>query len=254
MMGLELFVAAVFLAPALWSVRAAPWVEQTTSSQHSGVWSKEQEGRLFEGDIVLPEDLADDRAAVTRDAKLWPKGIIPYVFEQRPNRQKRLIREAMEQIEAVSCLRFVNRTTERDYVFIDRNDTCGSYVGRKGGRQHLSLGLGCMQIGSVMHELLHVVGFHHEHSRSDRDEYIDVFLDNVEPGRQHNFRKMQPFEHRLLSPFDLDSIMLYGSEFFARAPGLFTLLAKDGSRLEAVFNKRRISDSDIRRIRMLYRC
>ncbi|XP_037571826.1 astacin-like metalloprotease toxin 5 [Dermacentor silvarum] len=253
MMALEFFVAAVFLAPALCSARAAPWVEPTTSSQHSGAWNKEQ-GGLFEGDIMLPEDFADDRAAVTRDAKLWPKGIIPYVFEPRPNRQKRLIREAMEQIEAVSCIRFVNRTTERDYVFIDRNDTCGSYVGRKGGRQHLALGLGCMQIGSVMHELLHVVGFHHEHSRSDRDDYIDVFLDNVQPGRQHNFRKMQPFENRLLSPFDLDSIMLYGSEFFARAPGLFTLLAKDGSRLEAVFNKRRISDSDTRRIRMLYRC
>ncbi|KAH6942754.1 hypothetical protein HPB50_009817 [Hyalomma asiaticum] len=219
----------------------------------AGSWSLEQ-GGLFEGDIMLPGDSWDDRAAVTRDAKLWPNGIIPYVLEPRPNRQKRLIREAMDKIEAVSCLHFVNHTTERDYVYIDRNDTCGSYVGRKGGRQHLSLGLGCMQIGSVMHELLHVVGFHHEHSRSDRDEYIDVFLENVQPGREHNFKKMRPFEHRLLTPFDLDSIMLYGSEFFARSPGLFTLLAKDGGRLVAVFSRKRISDSDARRIRMLYHC
>ncbi|KAL1474692.1 hypothetical protein MTO96_037803 [Rhipicephalus appendiculatus] len=186
------FIASVLWISALWNAQAAPWLEHTTSQNPSGSWSPDQV-RLFEGDIILPDDSLDDRTAVTRDTKLWPKGIIPYVFEARPNRQKRLIREAMEQIEAVSCLRFVNRTTERDYVYIDRNDTCGSSVGRKGGRQPLSLGLGCMQIGSVMHELLHVVGFHHEHSRSDRDEYVDVFLDNVQPGQEHNFKKMKAF-------------------------------------------------------------
>lgn len=37
--------------------------------------------------------------------------------------------------------------------------------------------------GIVMHELLHVLGFYHEHQRPDRDEYVSVDLDNVEPSK-----------------------------------------------------------------------
>ncbi len=46
-----------------------------------------------------------------------------------------------------------------------------------------------MQVGTVVHELMHAVGFYHEHSRYDRDKYVTVHFGNVKAGRQHNFDK-----------------------------------------------------------------
>jgi hypothetical protein len=37
-----------------------------------------------------------------------------------------------------------------------------------------------------MHELMHRLGFEHEHSRPDRNQFIEVFKDNIN-GNSHNF-------------------------------------------------------------------
>ena len=33
-----------------------------------------------------------------------------------------------------------------------------------------------------MHELMHVLGFAHEHQRHDQWKYINIFYDNIQPG------------------------------------------------------------------------
>ncbi|KAK8765140.1 hypothetical protein V5799_032251 [Amblyomma americanum] len=164
------------------------------------------------------------------------------------------IRDGMTSIEALSCLRFVERTTEDDYIFIDFSKGCSSFIGRQGGKQVLSLEKGCLAKATVMHELLHAAGFYHEHSRSDRDDYVVIFPENVKEGKMRNFNKRKPSENRLLTPFDLKSVMLYGSDTFSRAPGLATILTKDGKRLPQTHDKKSLSASDTRRIRMLYKC
>jgi hypothetical protein len=35
---------------------------------------------------------------------------------------------------------------------------------------------------------MHALGYWHEH-RPDRDDYVDVFLDRVHSGQEHNFAK-----------------------------------------------------------------
>lgn len=63
------------------------------------------------------------------------------------------------------------------YVFTHR---CWSYLGRIGSGQTLSLVVPqCMDKGTVIHELLHALGFWHEHSRPDRDEHVQVVWDNI---------------------------------------------------------------------------
>lgn len=41
---------------------------------------------------------------------------------------------------------------------------------------------GCMLKDTIIHEAYHSLGIDHEHNREDRDDHIDVFIDNVEPG------------------------------------------------------------------------
>ena len=69
------------------------------------------------------------------------------------------------------------RTDESDYIEIIKNakggnDLCQSYVGRKGGKQALTLNRNCYDYGPIAHELFHVLGFPHENQRLDSQDYI----------------------------------------------------------------------------------
>ena len=37
--------------------------------------------------------------------------------------------------------------------------------------------------GTIMHEFLHALAFHHEHMRADKDDYVTIHWDNIEPGK-----------------------------------------------------------------------
>ena len=63
----------------------------------------------------------------------------------------------------------------------ERGD-CSSIIGRKGGEQLLKLGEGCYDKNTVIHEFLHALGFHHEHIRSDRDDYVIIAPEFADSG------------------------------------------------------------------------
>ncbi len=47
----------------------------------------------------------------------------------------------------------------------------------------------CVQAGTVIHELGHAIGFHHEQTRPDRDGYVTINTQNVLPSTLFNFQR-----------------------------------------------------------------
>lgn len=118
----------------------------------------------------------------------WPKGKIPYTISPSyTETEKSVIRSAMTEWEKKTCIRFIPKTTShKDYVEITPSDGssyyCYSHVGRVGGRQRMKMYGECIRQAAMVHELGHVIGFNHEHQRPDRDDFINVLIENVDPG------------------------------------------------------------------------
>lgn len=68
---------------------------------------------------------------------------------------------------------------------------------RGGGPQAISIGKNCDKFGIVVHELGHVVGFWHEHTRPDRDRHVSIVRENIQPGgHRHPALPQAPVEER----------------------------------------------------------
>lgn len=95
----------------------------------------------------------------------------------------------MRFLENKTCIKFVQSKPEKKantIVYITNGDGCVSTVGyAKKQRRFLNLNQAhCLsKAGRVQHEMLHVIGLLHEQSRPDRDEYVTILEENIEPGK-----------------------------------------------------------------------
>lgn len=71
---------------------------------------------------------------------------------------------------------------------------------------------------------MHVVGFFHEQSRTDRDEYVEIQWGNIELSNIGQFGKYSTMNSVNL-PYDYDSIMHYDPYAFSRN-GRKTIIAR----------------------------
>jgi hypothetical protein len=73
-------------------------------------------------------------------------------------------------------------------------------------------------IGTILHEMGHVIGLWHEQSRPDRDTYITINYANVIKGSWGNFEVVTD-NQQILGPYDYASVMQYIPYAFSRNGG-----------------------------------
>lgn len=117
-----------------------------------------------------------------------------FIFKLKGIPGRKAILAAMQDIQSKTCIRFKPRRREGDYVYITMfQQGCYSYIGRDGGSQQLNLGPGCWHKTTIIHELVHAIGFWHEQSRRDRDKYIKVQWNNISPSNNQKKKKTFKF-------------------------------------------------------------
>ncbi|KAM3936824.1 tolloid-like protein 1 [Leptodactylus fuscus] len=200
------------------------------------------------------------RAVTSRTERIWPGGVIPYVIAAKfTGSQRAIFQQAMRHWEKVTCVSFVEHTNEKNYiVFIYGSCGCCSYVGRRGnGPQAISIGKDCDKFGIVVHELGHVIGYWHEHTRPDRDDHVAIIKKNIQPGQEYNFLRMEAREvNSQGEPYDYESIMHYARNTFSRDTVSDTIrpfLDENGFQ-PSIGQRTRLSEGDIAQARKLYKC
>jgi len=174
--------------------------------------------------------------AMVPEERRWPNNTLIYTFaniktdEKMKNMAISAMNMIIKQTKGKACLKFKEFIPEKgeiDYCF-----KCGSFqngrpigqTGMVGNRQPINY-RETSGIGSIMHEILHAAGFPHEQSRPDRDEYINVFWDNISDENQ--YAKMPPSYTSFGTPFDWLSLMIYGNGSGVNKKGAASMEAKD---------------------------
>ena len=219
---------------------------------------------ITEGDMVVGwynqvmSEYSRDNAIRNPQMK-WPKVngkvTVPYrTHPSLPRQAQAALQQAIAEYNAKTCVRFVPHARERNFVTVFFGRGCYSYVGDiQQGEQELSLGQGCEFKGTAVHELMHALGFYHEQSRPDRDQYITVNFQNVEQGLEGQFDICQDCSTQDI-PYEYSSIMHYGAQAFTNN-GWDTMVPKQrGAQLVEPYDKPGLTPLDVKKIHKLYGC
>ncbi|XP_039259990.2 uncharacterized protein LOC120336391 [Styela clava] len=196
----------------------------------------------FQGDLQISEGEMEDylskfgymdeekefevfaSSSVEKRTKLWnterymsdsTKFEVPYAFDDQMNthlgsRTIKAAEAAIREVESrISCLKFVKHDDPQgSYILFTRRSGCWSGVGKIPFHNEISLGVGCNDPSTIKHMIYHRLGFQHEHSRPDRDNYVTINYANMKRSRRYNFKKLKAGRVRETnSQYDLKSLV-----------------------------------------------
>ncbi len=181
--------------------------------------------RVVEGDILRWYTPGRRSLAMRSSLATWHDGIVPYRISPALSATSvQAIHAAIDhwnQVSAISLIPVADilnadpslSAVHLDSVLFNVGEGCASWVGRRGGEQEVWVAPSCT-VGSLMHEIGHVLGLEHEHTRPDRDQYITIHWDNILAEKRHNF-DVAPATSVIHGAYDYGSIMHYGPYNFA---------------------------------------
>ncbi|EDW12868.2 uncharacterized protein Dmoj_GI22585 [Drosophila mojavensis] len=212
----------------------------------------------FEGDMIMNED----RNGMIDETYRWPNRIVYYFINSYIDQEHRNhILRGIRILEANSCLIFKEATSDQPYYVNVTSEPggCYSYVGylnrvQQLNLQNYALDTGCFRLGTIVHEFLHALGFYHQQSTWNRDEYVRIDEENIQDGMEHNFNK---YDNETVDNFDEEydygSVMHYSSTAFSKN-GKMTIVPLVEGAEEIMGQRLQMSDADINKLNTMYRC
>lgn len=234
---------------------SAPIANDAFSKRNESVpYQRDGKYAVYYHDIILgmvdESDTNENGLAQVDRIQLWNSPIAYAISKEVPEPQR--IEEAIKYFNENTPVKFTPFAGETDAILFEQADEhCRSFLGKKAAIQPIFISPKCTT-HEILHEIMHALGFIHEQSRSDRDDYIEILWENVEPKFLKQFQHAPDLfmENIGASPFDYTSVMLYKPETFAKNPGLPTMKSKNR---EAILpTQTGLSHSDIERLQRLY--
>ncbi|XP_055982284.1 meprin A subunit alpha [Sorex fumeus] len=206
---------------------------------------------LFQGDILLNKPRNGLRDPSTR----W-KFPIPYILADNLGlNAKGAILYAFEMFRLKSCVDFKPYEGESTYIIFQNFTGCWSEVGDQHVGQNLSIGAGCDYKAIIQHEILHALGFYHEQSRTDRDDYVNIWWDEIDAGHDHNFNV---YDDKMITdlntPYDYESLMHYAPFSFNKNESVPTITTKIPEFNTIIGQRLDFSPIDLERLNRMYNC
>uniref|UniRef100_A0A3B5M6U0 Metalloendopeptidase n=1 Tax=Xiphophorus couchianus TaxID=32473 RepID=A0A3B5M6U0_9TELE len=194
---------------------------------------------LVEGDIVLDETQTWN--SIIGDEYKWPKTVPYYMEDDLEINAKGVILKAFEQYRLKTCIDF-NPWNKKNLLFLF------TLLDDK------TAGTNCDRIATIEHEFLHALGFWHEQSKSDRDDYVQIMWNRILEGREHNFNTYDDTVSSSLGvPYDYNSMMHYSKGAFQNGSEP-TIVTKIPAFNDVIGQRMEFSDSDLLKLNRLYKC
>jgi hypothetical protein len=155
----------------------------------------------------------------------WPGGMVNFRFDptQAGNStittdKMRQFRDSVAEWAAFANLTFneFSGTPPANYITVQEKADgseggFSSSVGMAGGEQFVQIGAHSWNRGTVCHEVGHAIGLFHEQQRDDRDTYVVINFNNINPADQPNFTKL-PGGSTAKGAYDFYSVMHYARD------------------------------------------
>nr|AIW62507.1 astacin-like protein [Scytodes thoracica] len=241
----------------------------------------ESDPDIYQGDMILDEEQKNYFRQLTKfeafPERKWPEvllrgGIrtgryrVRYIIDESYSGEDRsIIRNAINDWNnrVGKCVEWQNIpgkiSNKTTYVEIKSVKGRSSRIGKMegSGAQVLSLVTNCLSRASILHEMMHAVGFIHEQNRYDRNDSIRVLWDNIPSGFKGEFEVPPNGQYDDYGPFDFYSVMMYAIYAFGKDKPAYEVLVP-GIDLEQTGEGRlsdhSLTDLDVAGIIHLYGC
>jgi len=207
---------------------------------------------IYADTLMTEESLNSWNELKSLQIKIWSNEIAYTIDEELPEHIKENIYGAIDEFNNLTNVTFVEEDSSEAIFFTlnEKDSNCYSYLGKQDKKeiQPIYLSENCSK-GNISHEIMHALGFIHEHTRGDRDDFVNIYWENIDEEYYSNFMILRNIYDEEVYPFDYNSIMIYNSDSFS-INGNPTLL---DSHEREIKKGSSLSDLDIEKINSIYK-
>ncbi|EDV99283.1 seminal metalloprotease 1 [Drosophila grimshawi] len=212
-----------------------------------------------EGDMVLS---SEQRNGLRDGTYRWPDRTVYYYINKNIDQAHRNhILIGLRTIELNSCLIFKEALVDQKYYVNITSEPGGCFTAvgfqnrvQRMNLQNHDLDTGCYRMGTIMHEMLHALGFYHQQSSSDRDDYVRIVTENIVEGKEHNFDKYdEGMVDNFDQTYDYGSVLHYTPYGFSKN-GEMTIVPLIAGGDKIMGQRLQMSQTDINRLNVMYKC